>query len=155
MAARKLETMEDNRKQYIVIKFGNEQYGIDLRYVDNIVRLQKITRVPKAQPYFKGVINLRGEVVPVMSLRLKMGLENDTFTNSSRIIILKLEQQEVLGIMVDEVKEVVTLGTDEIDRVTHNPKDVKSTFINGVGKNGEDLISLFDINSVIEEKENS
>ena len=119
------------------------------------MRLQKITRVPKAQPYFKGVINLRGEVVPVMSLRLKMGLEDDTFTNSSRIIILKLDQQEVLGIMVDEVKEVVTLGADEIDRVTHNPKDVKSTFINGVGKNGEDLISLFDINSVIEEKENS
>lgn len=153
--AAKLEAMEDDRKQYIVITFGNEQYGIDIRYVDNIVRMQKITRVPKAQPYFKGVINLRGEVVPVMSLRLKMGLENDVFTNTSRIIILKLEQQEVLGIIVDEVKEVVTLGADEIDNVKHNPKDVKSTFINGIGKNGEELISLFDINSVIEEKENS
>lgn len=153
--AAKLEVMEDDRKQYIVITFGNEQYGIDISYVDNIVRMQKITRVPKAQPYFKGVINLRGEVVPVMSLRLKMGLEDDVFTNTSRIIILKLEQQEVLGIIVDEVKEVVTLGTDEIDNVKHNPKDVKSTFINGIGKNGEDLISLFDINSVIEEKENS
>lgn len=150
-----LEVMEDERKQYIVITFGNEQYGIDIRYVDNIVRMQKITRVPKAQEYFKGVINLRGEVVPVMSLRLKMGLEEDVFTNSSRIIILKIEQQGVLGIIVDEVKEVVTLGNDAIDKVAHNPKDIKSTFINGIGKNGEDLISLFDINSLIEEKENS
>ena len=90
--AAKIETMENDKKQYIVITFGNEQYGIDISYVDNIVRMQKITRVPKAQPYFKGVINLRGEVVPVMSLRLKMGLEDDVFTYTSRIIILKIEQ---------------------------------------------------------------
>lgn len=153
--AAKIETMENDKKQYIVITFGNEQYGIDISYVDNIVRMQKITRVPKAQPYFKGVINLRGEVVPVMSLRLKMGLEDDVFTNTSRIIILKIEQKGVLGIIVDEVKEVVTLGLEEIDKVAHNPKDVKSTFINGIGKNGDDLISLFDISSVVDEKENS
>ena len=153
--AAKIETMENDKKQYIVITFGNEQYGIDISYVDNIVRMQKITRVPKAQPYFKGVINLRGEVVPVMSLRLKMGLEDDVFTNTSRIIILKIEQKGVLGIIVDEVKEVVTHGSEEIDKVAHNPKDVKSTFINGIGKNGDDLISLFDISSVVDEKENS
>ena len=117
--AAKIETMENDKKQYIVITFGNEQYGIDISYVDNIVRMQKITRVPKAQPYFKGVINLRGEVVPVMSLRLKMGLEDDVFTNTSRIIILKIEQKGVLGIIVDEVKEVVTLGSEEIDKVAH------------------------------------
>ena len=150
--AAKIETMENDKKQYIVITFGNEQYGIDISYVDNIVRMQKITRVPKAQPYFKGVINLRGEVVPVMSLRLKMGLEDDVFTNTSRIIILKIEQKGVLGIIV---KEVVTLGSEEIDKDAHNPKDVKSTFINGIGKNGDDLISLFDISSVVDEKENS
>lgn len=153
--AAKIEKSTNDRKQYIIITFGNEQYGIDISYVDNIVRMQQITRVPKAQSYFKGVINLRGEVVPVMSLRLKMGLEDDVFTNTSRIIILKLEHQEVLGIIVDEVKEVVTLGPNEIDRVTHNAKDVNGTFINGIGKNGDDLISLFDINSVIEEKENA
>ena len=118
--AAKIETMENDKKQYIVITFGNEQYGIDISYVDNIVRMQKITRVPKAQPYFKGVINLRGEVVPVMSLRLKMGLEDDVFTNTSRIIILKIEQKGVLGIIVDEVKEVVTLGSEEIDKVAQS-----------------------------------
>ena len=150
-----LEKVEDEIKQYIVGIFGNEQYGIDISYVDNIVRMQKITRVPKAQVYFKGVINLRGEVIPVMSIRLKMGLEADEFTNSSRIIILKIEERGTIGVIVDEVKEVVTLGVGEIDRVTHNTKDIKSTFINGIGKNGEELISLFDINSLIEERENA
>ena len=150
-----LEKVEDEIKQYIVVNFGNEHYGIDISYVDNIVRMQKITRVPKAQVYFKGVINLRGEVIPVMSIRLKMGLEADEFTNSSRIIILKIEERGTIGVIVDEVKEVVTLGVGEIDRVTHNTKDIKSTFINGIGKNGAELISLFDINSLIEERENA
>ena len=84
-----------------------------------------------------------------------MGLEADEFTNSSRIIILKIEERGTIGVIVDEVKEVVTLGVGEIDRVTHNTKDIKSTFINGIGKNGEELISLFDINSLIEERENA
>ena len=75
--AEQLEVVENERKQYIVVKIGNEQYGIDISYVDNIVRMQKITRVPKAQAYFKGIINLRGEIVPVMSIRTKMDLEDD------------------------------------------------------------------------------
>ena len=155
MAEKNVEVIDKESKQYIVVMVGSEQYGIDISYIDNIVRMQKITRVPKIQSYFKGVINLRGEIVSVMSIRNKVGLEDDVFTNASRIIILKIEQKGVLGIIVDEVKEVVTLGSEEIDKVAHNPKDVKSTFINGIGKNGDDLISLFDISSVVDEKENS
>ena len=139
-------------KQYIVIKLDDEYYGIDISYVDNIVRNQRITRIPKAQKYFKGVINLRGEIVPVMSVRKRMGLDDDVFTNASRIIILKIEQQGALGIIVDEVKEVVTLGADQIDKVAYNKKVDKDTFINGIGKNGEELISLFNINSIIGEE---
>ncbi len=86
MADLRIESQDVETKQYIVVQIGNEKYGIDISYIDNIVRMQKITRVPKAQSYFKGVINLRGEIVPVMSIRLKMGLEDDQFTNASRII---------------------------------------------------------------------
>lgn len=148
--ANNITALEKDRKQFIVVKIGSEQYGIDITYVDNIVRMQKITRVPKAQNYFKGVINLRGEVVPVMSIRTKMGLEPDEFTDASRIIILKIEQQGSLGIIIDEVKEVVTLGEEEIDKVA-SAKDEKGNFINGIGKHGEELISLFDIYAIIEE----
>lgn len=146
--------LEKDRKQFIVVKIGSEQYGIDIGYVDNIVRMQKITRVPKAQSYFSGIINLRGEIVPVMSIRSKMGLEPDVITDVSRIIILKIEQQGSLGIIVDEVKEVVTLGEEEIDKVS-NVKAEKEVFISGIGKHGEELISLFDINAIIDVKENA
>ena len=144
---------ENETRQYIVVKLGGEQYGIDISYVDNIVRMQKITRVPKVQAYFPGIINLRGEVVPVMSIRTKMGLPVDELTPATRIIILKIEEQGSLGIIVDEVKEVVNLNTDEIDKVAYDAKDEKSNFINGIGKNGEELISLFDINCIIADKE--
>ena len=114
------EKSESEIFQYIVIKLGNEQYGIDIRYIDNIVRMQHITRVPKVAGYLKGVINLRGEVIPVMSLRIKMDLPADEITKATRIIILKLEQHGTIGVIVDEVKEVVTLSTDEIEKVTYD-----------------------------------
>ena len=142
MANNNLETTEKESKQYIVVMVGSEQYGIDISYIDNIVRMQKITRVPKVQTYFKGVINLRGEVVPVM----KMGLEDDVLTNASRIIILKLEENASLGVIVDEVREVVNLSEDEIDKVSN-----KGRFINGIGKHGDQLISLLEINALVEE----
>ena len=149
-----IDIAENDAKQYIVVKIGSEQYGIDISYIDNIVRMQKITRVPKIQTYFKGVINLRGEIVPVMSVRKKMNLDDDVITNASRIIILKLEEKGTIGIIVDEVKEVVTLCTDEIDK-TSGSKDGKAMFINGVGKHGVELISLFEISAIVEEKENA
>lgn len=153
MEENRIETSEKDTKQYIVASIGNEKYGIDIGYIDNIVRMQKITRVPKSQIYFKGIINLRGEIVPVMSIRTKMGLEDDVFTNASRIIILKIEEKGLLGIIVDEVCEVVTLSSEQIDPVGGSVKSAKDMFINGIGKNGETLISLFEINAIIEEKE--
>ena len=147
MAANQI--VDNGTRQFIVVKIGAEQFGIDINYIDNIVRMQKITRIPKAQHYFKGVINLRGEVVPVMSIRLKMGLEDDEFTNVTRIIIVKIEPQEALGIIVDEVKEVVTLEQSEIERVVKDSREEKNSFINGIGKHNGELISLFDLNSII------
>ena len=148
-----VDTTEKETKQFIVVRIGDEKFGIDIGYVDNIIRLQKITRVPKAQVWFKGIINLRGEIVPVMSARIKMGLEDDVFTNASRIIILKLEEKGELGMIVDEVCEVVTLVVDEIE--TPNVDAGKDLFINGIGKSGDELISLFELGAIIDEKDNT
>ena len=139
--------------QFIVVKYGDEQYGVDIKYVDNIVRMQRITRVPKVQSYIKGVINLRGEVIPVISLRLKMGLEEDVITKATRIIIIKLESNECIGVLVDEVKEVVTLENAMIEKVAYDSKDPRANFVSGVGKERDGLISLLDISGTFAEKE--
>lgn len=146
--------LQNGTTQFIIVRLGEEQYGIDIKYVDNIVRMQHITRVPKVQDYLKGVINLRGEVIPVMSIRLKMNLPADEYTKSTRIIILKLEQQGNIGVIVDEVKEVVTLDNSQIEKVSYDTKEEKDNFIFAIGKYADGgLISLLDLNAVILEKE--
>jgi len=137
--------------QYIGVMIGNEQYGIDIKYIDNIVKMQRITRVPKAQNYFYGVINIRGEIIPVMSLRVKFGLEPDEFTKKTRILIVKPEMQAPVGFIVDEVKEVINLAEEDIDK-SGSPAE-SGSFIFGVGKHSKGLISLMNIASVIAEKE--
>lgn len=146
--------MSSDTTQFIVVRLGEEQYGIDIKYVDNIVRMQHITRVPKLQDYLKGVINLRGEVIPVMSIRVKMNLPEDEYTKSTRIIILKLEQQGEIGVIVDEVKEVVTLDSSQIEKVAYDSKEEKDNFIFAIGKYEDGgLISLLDLNAVVLDKE--
>ncbi|MDE6874058.1 MAG: chemotaxis protein CheW [Lachnospiraceae bacterium] len=152
MDEKKNEELES--KQYIIVKLGSEQYGIDIQYVDNIVRMQRVTRVPKAQPYFKGVINIRGEVIPVMSLRIKFGLEPDEFKNATRILIIKIEPQAAIGMIVDEVKEVITLSADDIDKATSG-NDEKSLYLSGVGKQPNGLVSLLNIPAVVVDRDSA
>jgi len=139
---------EAEKSQYVVVRLGNEQYGIDIRYVENIVRMQRITRVPKMPDYLVGIINLRGEVLPVMSLRIKMNLEKDVYEKKSRIIVLKTAGEGNLGVIVDEVSEVVTLEGTQVDKVDDLKLEGKA-FVAGVGKreNG-DLISLLDLSMI-------
>ena len=137
--------------QYIVVRIGNEQYGINIKYIDNIVRNQKITRVPKTQTYYKGVINLRGEIIPVMRIRLKLGLEDDEFTDKTRIIIVKIEGATI-GVIVDQVREVVTLDDDNTEKITRTSRDdAASGYISSIGKSKGELISLLDIVGLIVE----
>ncbi len=145
---------EGEKVQYIVIKLGEEQFGIDIKYIDNIIRMQSITRVPHAAPYIKGVINVRGEVIPALNLRLKMNLEEVEDTKATRIIILKLDQYGLIGFIVDEVKEVVTLSEAQIEKVSSDVTQIEDTqqFVFGVGKIDNQLVSLLDMNAVCSEK---
>ena len=143
----------DDTKQYIIIKFDSEQYGINIEYIDNIVRLQAITRVPHTQSYFVGIINLRGEIIPVMSMRAKFNLPDKENTNASRILILKMEGNAKIGILVDEVKEVVTLSEECIEKTSVESSDIKA-YLSGVGKYNDTLISILNIGAVIADIDN-
>lgn len=150
----KTRNIDSETKQYIVAKLGTEQYGINISFVDNIVRMTRITRVPKSQPFFKGIINLRGEVIPVMSLRLKFGLSDDEVTNATRIIIIRLEDLDgSIGLLVDEVTEVVTLSDDSIEKPSTGNNSEKAKYLMGVGRSNDTLISLLNMQNVIIEKE--
>ncbi len=141
--------------QYIVIKIDDEQYGINIKFIDNIVRMQQITRVPKVDDYLKGVINIRGEIVPVMSVRMKMGLSEDEITGKSRIIILKTGEGDLVGIIVDQVNQVLTLDSNNVEKVRYDDKKDKhnASFVNGVGHYEGGLVSILDLDAVVSEKD--
>lgn len=134
--------------QFIVVKFDHEQYGINIQNVQNIVRMINITRVPNAPDYIKGVINLRGEIIPVMSVRKKFSLEDDVYTNSTRIIIVKVEGHAI-GLVVDEVLEVIQLSESQIEKIVRDSQDEKAKYVYAVGKLGDELVTLLHIEALI------
>ncbi|MCR5674970.1 MAG: chemotaxis protein CheW [Lachnospiraceae bacterium] len=134
--------------QYIVIRLGEEQFGIDIRYVDNIVRMQQITRVPKVQHYIKGVINIRGDIVPVMSLRLIMEMNEDELTGKTRIIIVKMSGGSLVGFIVDQVAHVLTLDSNNVENVRRGDDRRHGEFLSGVGKYEGGLVSILDLNTL-------
>ena len=144
--------VNNDLKQYIILRFDSEQYGIDISYIDNIVRLMPITRVPHTQPYFLGVINLRGVIIPVMSMREKFDLPFKENTGATRILIIKYDGADI-GVLVDEVKEVVTLNDDSIEKVTSDDVEARS-YVTGVGKYNDTLISILNIPALIADIEN-
>ena len=138
-----------SEQYYDVLKeLGNIGAGNAMTALSQMLNCKIDMRVPKVAPYLKGVINLRGEVLPVVSLRLKMGLDEDVFDKATRIIILKTENEGQIGILVDEVKEVVTLSERAIEKISHDSKSDKANFLSGVGKNNGELISILDLNMI-------
>ena len=136
--------------QFIVISLNSKKYGINVQNIDSIIFKQNITRVPGAQSYFLGVINLRGEVVPVMSLKSRLGLSDDgEHSSKARIIIVKPEVQPTsLGLLVDQVNEAMTLDSSKIEKMSHDENDEKAKFNAGIGKVDNDLIDLLDITAI-------
>jgi purine-binding chemotaxis protein CheW len=141
-------------KRHLIFNINKELYGINVTYVNNIIQMPSITRVPNAPACYSGIINLRGELVPVMSMRRRLGTGDDTNTKDSRIVILNLEGGKLLGIIVDEVKEVVTIDNDEIEAPSPFISG-EASLISGIGKKNDDLISLLEIDSILEQKKAS
>lgn len=142
---------EGSTAKYIITTVGDEQFGIDISYIDNIVRMQRITRVPKVQNYFKGVINLRGVVIPVMSLRLRFELPEIEDTNNTRIIIIKPDKVSPMGIIVDSVREVLDINENDMAKL--DTSDARMQYIASIAKHGDELISILNIQNLVQDKE--
>jgi len=135
-------------KQYVVFRLENEEYGIDILRVKEIKEMMRITRVPKASHFVRGVINLRGEVLPVIDLRKKFNLPEGKESDSTRIIIVSVDDITV-GLVVDTSSEVIEISSDSIEEAPDGVGSVDQGIIYGIGKVGERLIILLDIVKII------
>lgn len=134
--------------QVVAFKLANEEYAIDVMTVQEIIRPTAITRVPRTKDFYSGVINLRGNVVPIVNLAKRFNLEEVNLTEKSRIIILNINDIRV-GITVESVTEVININKDDIE--TPNLTNViDEKFIAGVAKYQERLLILLNIEEVLE-----
>lgn len=137
-------------KQYLAFKLGSEEYGVDIHKITTIIEKNvNISRVPKTPSYVKGVINLRGEIIPVISLRLKFGLSDDVFGENTRIIIVKLDDVSA-GLLVDSVAEVLLLDENSTENISTIAGDLSLDYISGVGKHNGRIITLLNLEKLIE-----
>lgn len=135
-------------EQLVTFSLGTEEFGVDIMLVQEIIRIPPITRVPKAPGYVEGVINLRGNVIPVVSLRNRFGMPRVEDTDLSRIVVLQI-QNKVFGIRVDAVTEVLRIDSVSIEPPPQVTLGMDSQFIRGVGKIGERLLILLDLSQVM------
>jgi purine-binding chemotaxis protein CheW len=145
-----VKTASKELKQYVVFKVADQEFGTDIHKVSIIEKTMNITRVPTMPSYIKGVVNLRGEIIPVMSLRLKFGLTEIEADDDARVVIFKLNDIK-LGVLVDAVAEVVTLKENDIESVTLITNDRNYDYIIGVAKVEGRLITLLNIEKLISE----
>ncbi len=140
--------MAADKKQYIIFRTDCDEYGADISKVNIIERYMNITRVPTTPPYIKGVINLRGDIIPVMDLRTRFGLKEKEAEDDTRIIIFNINKV-ILGVIVDAVVEVVQMEEVQIESVTGIVDEKNLDYISGVAKIGQRLITFINVEKLI------
>lgn len=142
--------------KYLTFELGGEVYGLEILKVQEIIGMMAVTQVPRTPKFVRGVINLRGKVIPVVDLRIKFGLDSQEDTEKTCIIVVQISQEgsEVtMGILVDEVSEVLDVASEQIEPPPSFGTAVDTTFIMGMGKIGQRVVMLLEVDKVLGEGE--
>ncbi len=153
MAQELLETEEDTQKgKFLIFSLGNEFYGIEIRYVTEIIGIQPITEVPELPEYVRGIINLRGMIIPVMDVRLRFKKSYREYNDRTCVIVVELRSIPV-GLVVDSVSEVLSIREEDIVPPPDMGKDHNNRYIKGVAKVGNNVKLILDCNRLLNEDE--
>jgi purine-binding chemotaxis protein CheW len=142
----------DKEGKYLTFALAQEEYGLEILKVREIVGYMAVTAVPQTPPHVKGVINLRGQVIPVIDLRAKFGMETAAVTDETCIIVVEITQtgrRFSTGIIVDRVQEVLDIPAKDIEDAPQFGSSVDTHFILGIGKVGQSVKILLDIDEVL------
>ena len=148
-----LEQTEDTQHgRYLTFNLGEEVFGLEIRYITEIIGLQPITKIPEVAPYIKGVINLRGKIIPVIDMRLKFGKEAAEYTDRTCIIVIDTEEL-VVGLIVDKVSEVMTIDDADVVPPPDQRTGIRNRYIKGIGKVDGDVKLLLDGKTLLDADE--
>ena len=140
--------------QFITFQLAEELYGIDILKVEEIQRMKEIslTRVPQVEDFIEGIVNLRGNVIPVVDLRRRFGLEDKEIDKQTRIIVVNINDRS-LGFLVDRVNEVIDVDQEAIDDPPEEISRIDSFFIQGIARHEEELVIILEIESILSSNE--
>jgi purine-binding chemotaxis protein CheW len=141
-----------DEQQLVVFQLGAEFYGVDIARVHEIIRMQGVTRVPRAPSFVEGVINLRGKVIPVVDLRRRFGLPSAEHTRASRIAVVEIGEQ-VVGIVVDGVSEVLRVSSSVVEPPSPVVAAIDSEYVQGIAKLPDRLVIMLDLDRVLAREE--
>jgi purine-binding chemotaxis protein CheW len=151
-----LDAVNGRGGKYLTFSMRNEEYGISILKIKEIIGMMPITTVPQTPDFVKGVINLRGKVIPVIDLRLRFNMEAISYTERTCIIVTEVETQEntiLTGIVVDSVSEVLNISEKEIEATPTFGSNTNPEFISGIAKIEDSVKILLDINKVLSGEE--
>ena len=143
-----VENNIDELSQYVTFKIDKEMYGVEVLKVHEIVGITKITHVPNSMEFMKGVINLRGNVVPVIDIRLKFNMDPRDYDDTTVILIVELKDY-LVGLVVDTVSDVISISSQEIQDTPHFSTNIDTDYIKGVGNKDDDLVIILDVNRIL------
>lgn len=143
--------MAGTARQFLAFELDGKLYGADITYINNVIEKDMpVTRVPGTPDYLEGVINLRGEIIPVIDLRKRLGMSEAGYTEDTRIVIIEKEEN-VVGLKVDRINEVLNLDDDHIDMAAgQEGEDKPMEMLYGIGRFAGEVIALIDIDKIIE-----
>jgi purine-binding chemotaxis protein CheW len=143
-----MEQPQGAEVQLVVFDLADEVYGVDIARVDEVIRMQEITRIPRAPEFVEGVTNLRGKVIPVVDLRRRFGLAMSEIQATSRIVVVYIGSHTI-GLIVDGVSEVIRVSPSAIEPTSTIVTSVDSAYLRGSAKVGDKLVILLDLDYVL------
>ncbi len=138
--------------QYLTFQVGQEEFGTDVQNVKEVLEVLPITKVPQTPDYMKGVINVRGKVIPVVDMRLKLGMPVSERTDDTCIIVMEIGDEAAIGALVDKVQEVIVLESERIEPAPKIGMGIDTDFLQGIGTKDESFIMILDAQKVIVEE---
>ncbi|ULA63076.1 MAG: hypothetical protein LZF86_100074 [Nitrospira sp.] len=138
--------------QFLTFQLGEELYGVDILRVQEIKGYTAVTRIPNTPPHIKGVLNLRGTIVPIVELRTKFGMDTIEYTMFT-VIVVVVVREKIMGLVVDAVSDVLNIDKKDIQAAPQFGAKVDVSFLNGIGKSGDKLIALLDMDRLLSDED--
>lgn len=138
--------------QFLTFQLGEELYGVDILRVQEIKGYTAITKIPNTPAHIKGVLNLRGTIVPIVELRTKFGMPTIEYTTFTVIIVVVI-QEKIMGLVVDAVSDVLNIGKKDIQLPPQFGAKVDVSFLRGIGKSGDKLVALLDMDRLMSDSD--